>query len=130
MTRAPQETAFPVALFVAEAKYVALLDASARGCTLSVLDVDAALGVSGNRERLLAALVNLLQNALKFTHPHIVVTLSAHADGDYVLVDVKDHCGGLPPGAISRIFQPFAQASGNKRRVGTGAFHRATERRG
>jgi len=117
---APQEAAFPIALFVADARNAASLDASAKGCTFSVLDVDAALGISGNRERLLAALVNLLQNAFKFTHAHTEVTLSAHAEGDFVLVEIKDHCGGLPPGATSRIFQPFVQVGDNKSGLGLG----------
>ncbi|MDM0078848.1 HAMP domain-containing sensor histidine kinase [Variovorax sp. J2P1-59] len=117
---APQEAAFSVALFVAEARNVASLDASAKGCTFLVPDVDATLGISGNRERLLAALVNLLQNALKFTHAHTEVTLSAHTEGDYVLVDVKDHCGGLPPNAASRIFKPFVQVGENKSGLGLG----------
>ena len=117
---ASQETAFPVAALVAEARNGAALDASARGCTLLVRDVDPALAISGNRERLLAALANLLQNALKFTHADSAVTLSAHAEGDHVLVDVEDHCGGLPPGAASRIFQPFVQVGDNKTGLGLG----------
>ncbi|OUL99837.1 sensor histidine kinase [Variovorax sp. JS1663] len=117
---APQEAAFPVASFVAEARHAASLDASAKGCALSVLDVDATLGISGDRERLVAALVNLLQNAFKFTQAHTEVTLSAYAEGDYVLIDVQDHCGGLPPGATSRIFQPFVQVGDNKSGLGLG----------
>ncbi|MDN8615615.1 sensor histidine kinase [Variovorax ginsengisoli] len=117
---APQATAFSVASLVAEARNVTLLDASTRGCTLSVHDVDAAVGISGNRDRLLAALVNLLQNALKFTHADSEVTLSAHAEGDYVLVNVEDRCGGLPPGSASRIFQPFVQVGENKSGLGLG----------
>ncbi|WP_345537365.1 HAMP domain-containing sensor histidine kinase [Variovorax defluvii] len=116
----PQEAAFSVASFVAEARNAASLDASTKGCTLSVLDVDGTLGISGNRERLLAALVNLLQNAIKFTQPRTEVILSAHAEGDYVLVDVMDHCGGLPPGATARIFQPFVQVGENKSGLGLG----------
>ncbi|MBT2325891.1 HAMP domain-containing histidine kinase [Variovorax paradoxus] len=116
----PQEPAFSVAVFAAEAKNAASLDASAKGCTFSVLDVDAALGISGNRERLLAALVNLLQNAFKFTHAHTEVTLSAYAVGDYVWVDVEDHCGGLPTGATTSIFQPFVQVGDNKSGLGLG----------
>ncbi|HYP69576.1 MAG TPA: HAMP domain-containing sensor histidine kinase [Variovorax sp.] len=117
---APQEVAFSVALLVAEAKNIASLDASANNCQLTVLEVDATLGICGNRERLQAALVNLLQNALKFTHAQTEVTLSAHAEGDYVLVDVKDHCGGLPPGVAALIFQPFVQAGDNKSGLGLG----------
>lgn len=116
----PQEPAFSVASFVAEARNAAALDASAKGCTFSVLEVDAALGISGNRERLLAALVNLLQNAFKFTHARTEVTLSTYAEGDDVVFDVKDHCGGLPPGAASRIFQPFVQVGENKSGLGLG----------
>lgn len=115
-----QEAAFSVASFVAEARHIASLDACTRNCTLSVLDVDATLGVSGNRERLLAALVNLLQNASKFTHPGTEVMLSTHVEGDYVSIDVRDHCGGLPPGASARIFRPFVQVGENKSGLGLG----------
>ena len=116
----PQTQAFSLGLFVAEAKNAASLDASARGCTFSVDDVDAALGISGNRERLLAALVNLLHNAFKFTHAHTEVALRAVVEGDHVLVEVRDHCGGLPPGATSSIFQPFVQVGDDKSGLGLG----------
>jgi signal transduction histidine kinase len=116
----PQGEAFSLGLFVAEAGNSASLDASARGCTFSVDDVDAALGISGNRERLLAALVNLLHNAFKFTHAHTEVALRAVVEGDHVLVEVRDHCGGLPPGATSSIFQPFVQVGGDKSGLGLG----------
>lgn len=117
---APHAEAFSLASFVAEAKNAASLDASARGCMLSVPDVDARLGISGNREQLLAALVNLLHNAFKFTHPHTEVTLSAYAKGDHVLVEVSDNCGGLPPGGTTNIFQPFVQVGNDRSGVGLG----------
>jgi signal transduction histidine kinase len=116
----PRAEAFSLASFVAEAGNAASLDASATGCTFSVPDVDATLGISGNRERLLAALVNLLHNAFKFTHPHTQVTLSAHAEGDHVLIEVKDNCGGLPPGAATSIFRPFMQVGENRSGLGLG----------
>ncbi|MES1265451.1 MAG: HAMP domain-containing sensor histidine kinase, partial [Variovorax sp.] len=117
---APHEEAFPLASFVAEAKNVASLDAIAKGCTLSVPEVDAALGISGDRERLLAALVNLLHNAFKFTLPHTEVALCAYSKGDRVLVDVKDNCGGLPSGAAAIIFRPFMQAGNDESGLGLG----------
>ena len=116
----PRAAAFSLASFVAEAKNAASLEASVRGCTFSVPDVDAALGISGDRDHLLAALVNLLHNAFKFTHSHTEVTLSAYAKGDCVLVDVKDHCGGLPPGAAASIFRPFMQVGDDKSGLGLG----------
>ncbi|MBH2009200.1 MAG: sensor histidine kinase [Xanthomonadaceae bacterium] len=112
--------AFSLGLFVEDAKNAASLDASAKGCTFSVAHVDASLGISGNRERLLAALVNLLHNAFKFTHAHTEVELVAYAEGDHVLLDVRDNCGGLPPGTTTSIFQPFVQVGDNKSGLGLG----------
>lgn len=111
---------FSVAAFIDEAASAASLDAKRRGCQLSVPVVDPFLAIAGDRDRLLAALANLLQNALKFTHEHTEVTLHAHAVDDRVLIDVADHCGGLPSGSIETMFCPFAQSGGDKSGLGLG----------
>ena len=115
-----QTEAFSLATFVADACHAASLYADASGCAFAVPEVDPLIGVTGNRELLLAALVNLLQNAFKFTHPHTEITLSAYADGDRVLVDVKDNCGGLPAGTVGMMFKPFTQAGNNRNGLGLG----------
>ena len=69
--------AFSLATFIEDAKNIALLEADARGCAFTVPEVDRSIAIRGNREHLLAALNNLLQNAFKFTHPHTEVTLHA-----------------------------------------------------
>jgi signal transduction histidine kinase len=120
--RAPPEQPqiFSLTSFIAEARDAANLDAKTRGCTFTVTDVDPLLGVDGNRDLLLAALANLPQNAFKFTRPHTEVTLNAYAQGDRILVDVKDNCGGLPPGNVENIFTPFTQRSEDKTGLGLG----------
>jgi signal transduction histidine kinase len=115
-----QTGVFSLATLVADACDAASLYAHASGCALAVPEVDPLIGVTGNRELLLAALVNLLQNAFKFTHTHTEVTLSAYADGDRVLVDVKDNCGGLPAGSVGMMFKPFTQAGNNRNGLGLG----------
>jgi len=112
--------AFPLAAFIADAKSIASLGANARGCGLVVPEVDASLAVAGNREHLMAALVNLLQNAFKFTHPHTEVTLHAYTKGDRVCIDVADNCGGLPSGFAEKMFKPFAQGSFDRSGLGLG----------
>lgn len=112
--------AFPLAAFIADAKSIALLGAAARACTLAVPDVDAHIAMAGNRDHLLAALVNLLQNAFKFTHPHTEVSLHAYATADRVFIDVKDHCGGLPPGFTEQMFRPFSQGGIDRSGLGLG----------
>ena len=112
--------AFPLAAFIADAKSIASLGANARGCGLVVPEVDASLAVAGNREHLMAALVNLLQNAFKFTHPHTKVTLHAYTRADRVCIDVADNCGGLPSGFAEKMFKPFAQGSFDRSGLGLG----------
>lgn len=63
---------------------------------------------------------NLLQNAFKFTRQQTEVTLGAYALSDRILIDVKDHCGGLPPSDVERMFQPFTQNGVDKAGLGPG----------
>jgi signal transduction histidine kinase len=115
-----QTEVFSIGPFIAEAWNAASLVAHARGCSFLVSPVDSRLATCGNREMLLAALVNLLQNAFKFTHMHSDVTLTAYAAAGRVLIDVEDNCGGLPPGSIDRIFRPFTQGNDDKSGLGLG----------
>lgn len=111
---------FSVAAFIAEASSIASLSAAERACGFKVPEVDPKLAIAGNRDHLLAALVNLLQNAFKFTHTHTDVVLHAYSEGDRVFIDVKDHCGGLPPGFAARMFKPFTQGSDDTTGLGLG----------
>ena len=119
-TGSPLRQVFSVASFIAEAKLAADLDAMKLGCRLTVTDVDPLLRINGNQDLLLAALMNLLHNAFKFTNPHTEVMLVAYAKGERILMDVKDHCGGLPPGDAERMFAPFTQRSKDKTGLGLG----------
>ena len=106
--------------FIANAKTGADLDATTRGCLLTVAEVNASLGIQVNHDLMLAALMNLLHNAFKFTHPHTQVTLDAYAVGERILINVKDHCGGLPTGSAEKMFTPFTQHSDDKTGMGLG----------
>jgi K+-sensing histidine kinase KdpD len=115
-----RSAAFSLAAFVADANAVATLHAQARGCTLVVSPVDPLLKVQGHRELLLAALVNVLHNALKFTQSNSSVSLEVRATGDDVCLHVEDHCGGLPEGSTEWMFLPFAHRIHDRSGVGLG----------
>jgi signal transduction histidine kinase len=115
-----QRQAFTVACFIADAQSTAQLQASRAEIAFQVQPVDPTLYARGNRELLLAALTNLLQNAFKFTRAHTEVTLSVYAFGDLVLMEVQDQCGGLPPGSAERMFTPFTQRGDDKSGLGLG----------
>jgi hypothetical protein len=61
---------FSVAGFIAEIRLSASLEAQVRECAFTISAVDPALAIDGDRDLLLAAVGNLLQNAFKFTRPH------------------------------------------------------------
>jgi len=115
-----QRETFTVASFIADAQSGAQPQANTAEIAFDVPEVDPRLHVRGNRELLLAALTNLLQNAFKFTRAHTEVTLSVYAFGDLVLIEVEDQCGGLPPGSAERMFTPFTQRSDDKSGMGLG----------
>lgn len=101
-----QPEVFSLAGFVSELMLTASLEANARNCMFIVTDVDRKLGISGDRDLLLAAAGNLLQNAFKFTAPGSEVTLNAYSSGERIHIDVQDNCGGLPLGDAQSIFVP------------------------
>jgi signal transduction histidine kinase len=111
---------FALSALVAEAKDAASLDASSRGCDFVVMPVDSLLAIKGDRDRLLSAVTNLLQNAFKFTQSHTEVMLNAYAAGDHVFIEVRDHCGGLSAGTVDTMFTPFTQRSTDKSGLGLG----------
>ena len=106
--------------FIGELRISAALEANTRGCRFSVSANGLGLAVKGDREMLSAAVGNLLQNAFKFTERYTEVSLSAYSSDDRVLIDVADHCGGLPVGDAERMFQPFTQTATDKSGLGLG----------
>lgn len=75
----------------------------------------------GDAGRLRQILVNLVGNAIKFTHRGSV-TLRARRDGEQVVFDVVDTGSGMSAEDTKRIFAPFEQVSAElvDRRAGTG----------
>jgi signal transduction histidine kinase len=116
----PPAEIFSVASLVADAAAAASLDALGRGCLFTADAVDGGLAVRGSRRLLLGAVMNLLQNGFKFTAPGSHVRLGAHAGGEHVLIEVSDHCGGLPAGWAEKMFKAFGQAGGDRTGLGLG----------
>ncbi len=66
-------------------------------------------------------LVNLLDNASKYTPEGSTITLAARAAGDSVELTVEDEGPGIPTDIMPRIFEKFVRAEGaDRRRAGTG----------
>jgi signal transduction histidine kinase len=66
-----------------------------------------ALQVLADRDRLVQCLVNLLENACKYSPPHTTVELSCSCSDERVLLRVQDQGPGVPEADRGRIFERF-----------------------
>jgi signal transduction histidine kinase len=116
----PRFKSVRVADFIGEIAAASSLDPLARECRFTVDTVDQDLEVSADPDMLAAAVGNLLQNAFKFTKRHSEVHLHTRLSGDRILIEVEDHCGGLPAGAPNKLLLPFVQSGEDRSGLGLG----------
>lgn len=69
----------------------------------------AELRLRGELERVEQILLNLVTNAIKFTEPGGMITVSTAVDGDEISIRVRDTGVGIPPERIEAVFDPFVQ---------------------
>ncbi|RZU51832.1 HAMP domain-containing protein [Krasilnikovia cinnamomea] len=91
------------------------------GVTL-VCVAEGPLPVRGDPEQLDRVLMNLLSNAVKFSPDGGTVTVAARAEGDDILITVRDTGIGIPAEEVPHLFTRFFRASNATRReiAGTG----------
>jgi two-component system sensor histidine kinase KdpD len=65
-------------------------------------------------------LMNLLENAMKFSPPGSTIELAAHALADRVTITVADEGPGFAAGAEERVFDKFYRSDRQSARAGTG----------
>lgn len=99
-----------------------LKQASDKSITISSDLPETLPGVMGDRDRLEQVVVNLLDNAIKYTPAGGEVSISAADLGGEVRVDVTDTGIGIPEDDISRIFERFYRVDKARSRAlgGTG----------
>lgn len=76
--------------------------------------------VSGNRDMLLRALTNLLDNAIKYSDEGTTVEVWVGGAGGKVFIAVEDEGCGIPAEAMPRLFEPFFQVDGTYRDASRG----------
>ena len=82
--------------------------AAERHVTLSSEEVDEAVFVYADRQRLKQVLLNLLSNAVKYNHEDGAVTVSVEAnDNGRVRIQVSDTGEGIPPERLDELFVAF-----------------------
>jgi two-component system sensor histidine kinase KdpD len=98
---------------------VSARDLTASETTGREVSVDAApeLRVLADESLIRQALVNLIENAAKYSTPRGTIRLTARGRGPEALLIVEDDGPGIAPEDLPHIFERFYRASGNGRRV-------------
>lgn len=93
--------------------------ADERGLTFRVV-LPPSLAMVGDRDMLLQAAANLLDNAIKFTPCGGMVTLAAERQGGEVTISVSDTGPGIPDGDRGRVVERFYRAEASRGTPGSG----------
>lgn len=87
----------------------------ARNHQFSISVPPAPVWLEADPTRLLQVLVNLLNNAAKYTDPGGHIWLTADLEGNEVVIRVRDNGIGIPADVMPHIFDLFAQADDSQR---------------
>ena len=104
----------PVTSFLDDIAVAGALHAEYRGLQFAMEPVDPELTVIADPQLLSSAVMNLLNNAIKYTHPGGRIVLRAYREDRRLRIEVEDQCGGIPD-SLGDPFQPFGDRRGNDR---------------
>lgn len=93
--------------------------AEQKGIKVSV-EAPEGLSMSSDRRLLRSTIANFARNAVKFTRDGGRVVLRARRATGALVMEVEDQCGGLPEGAIEKVFDPFVQLGKDRTGFGLG----------
>ena len=96
--------------------------AAAKSIGITLPTPGEAAEVLADQGRLEQVLINLLDNAIKYTPPGGHITIATAAEGEFVKVMVSDTGPGIPPQSLTRIFERFYRVDAGRSREegGTG----------
>ena len=103
-----------VAEFLDEIAVMANLHAEYRQMHFSVEPAHRELAVNADPQLLASAVMNLLNNAFKYTRAGGHVVLRAHDENGHAIIEVEDECGGIPD-SKGDPFQAFGERRGRDR---------------
>jgi PAS domain S-box-containing protein len=69
--------------------------------------------VQADAARMEQVIVNLLNNAAKYTHTGGLIRMTVDREGDEAVIRVRDNGGGIAPEMLPQIFELFAQVDGS-----------------
>lgn len=105
--------------FVADKINSFKLYATKKGITLSG-KITNNISIKAAPEALHSIVNNLIENAIKFTSPDGLISVSLTTQGDKIFFSVTDTGCGIPQGLYKKVFDPYFQIDNNNSNSGAG----------
>jgi signal transduction histidine kinase len=83
------------------------------------IQIDPNLIIVADHQLMFSALSNLIQNAIKYSHHGAKIQVRGKSEGERIVFEVEDECGGLSDNTVS-LFKPFEQQHENRNGLGLG----------
>jgi two-component system sensor histidine kinase CpxA len=100
---------------IQEIVHDANFEGEVKGCKVSISGA-AGRWVNGNRELLRSAIENVLRNAVRYSPPGAAVEVAVESGHGGLAVSIRDRGPGVPPGDLTRIFEPFFRVAESRDR--------------
>ena len=97
----------------------AKVDADKKKQTL-VCEVDWQVEIEADRQFILSAVANLVQNAIKYSKTGGEIKIRAKFVADRTLIEVEDQCGGIAADQVANLFKPYVQSGEDRSGMGLG----------
>lgn len=114
--------AVDVNVLLRQAVDICFHEAAAKGVELILSTAPVPPRTLGDPARLQQVFWNLIRNAVSFTPRGGVIAASCHrsdaADGEWIVVEIRDTGEGIEPEALQTIFEPFVQGNRSTRIAG------------
>lgn len=92
--------------------------AEKRGITILV-DIDESLSIEGNEDRFIQMMMNLIENAIKYSNENGRVWIEGHRKEEHIILSVKDEGIGIDQQHQDRLFERFYRVDKSRsRKVG------------
>ncbi len=107
---------------VREAAQVNRMLGESRDIEFDVTLPDGLVHVTGDQDRLMQVLANVMSNAVKFSPDGARIEIAVERNSFHGLISIRDYGIGIPEKKRDLVFAPFAQVDGSDRRAygGTG----------
>jgi two-component system, sensor histidine kinase FlrB len=124
-------TSFPLPALIEEIAHTLEPHAAARSVTLRLEETSPDLLLTGDRQAISGALINLIENALQASSAGETVELTVSGQGSpFAAFQVADAGTGIPEDARERLFEPFFTTRGEGSGLGLAIVRQVAEAHG